>query len=57
MDSFRVEMSEQTAENNFFFLSGFSFTTIMNHRTAGEEGGCFFNSSLPLPPASQTLKH
>ena len=38
----------------FFFLSGISFT---NHKTAGEGGGHFFNSSLPLPPASQTLRH
>ena len=28
-----------------------------NHRTAGEEGGHFFNSSLPLPPAPQILRH
>ena len=44
----------------FFFLSGFSFTTIQpftNHRTEGEGGGHFFDSSLPLPPVSQTLKH
>ena len=28
-----------------------------NHRTAGEGGGHFFNSLLPLPPASQTVRH
>ena len=28
-----------------------------NHRTAREGGGHFFNSSIPLPPASQTLRH
>ena len=28
-----------------------------NHPTAGEGGGHFLNSSLPLPPASQTLRH
>ena len=28
-----------------------------NHRTAGEVGGHFFNSLLPLRPASQTLRH
>ena len=28
-----------------------------NDRTAGEGRGHFFNSSLPLPPASQTLRH
>ena len=33
--------------------------TFTNHRTAGEGGGGghFFKSSLPLPPASQTLRH
>ena len=35
------------------FLSR-SFTI---HRTSGKGGGCFFNSSLPLPPASQTPRH
>ena len=35
------------------FLSR-SFTI---HRTAGKGGGYFFNSSLPLPPASQTPRH
>ena len=41
----------------FFFYLGFLSRTFSNHRTAGEEGGHFFNSSLPLPPASQTLRH
>ena len=43
----------------FFFFSYLDFLsrTFTNHRTAGEGGGHFFNSSLPLPPASQTLKH
>ena len=40
----------------FFFLS-FLSRTFMNHRTASEEGGHFFNPSLPLPPTSQTLRH
>ena len=31
-----------------------SFT---NHRTAGEEAGHFFYTSLPLPPASQALRN
>ena len=31
--------------------------TFTNHRTTGEGGGHFFNSSLPLSPASQTLNH
>ena len=42
-------------KKKFFFLSGFSFTNI--HRTAGEGGGYLLDSSLPLPPASQTLRH
>ena len=29
----------------------------INHRTAGEGEEYFFNSSLPLPPTSQTLRH
>ena len=41
----------------FFFLSGFFFTNIMIHRAAGERVGYFFNSSLPLPHALQTLRH
>ena len=28
----------------------------MIHRAAGEEKGYFLNSSVPVPPASQTLK-
>ena len=38
----------------FFFYLGFLSRTFTNHRTAGEEGGHFFNSSLLLPPASQS---
>ena len=43
----------------FFFFSylGFLSRTFTIHRTAGEGGGYLFNSSLPLPPASQTLRH
>ena len=41
----------------FFFYLGFLSRTFTNHRTAGEGGGHFFNFSLPLPPASQTLTH
>ena len=36
---------------------GFLSQTFSNHRTAGEGEGHFFNSSIPLPPASQTLRH
>ena len=39
------------------FYLGFLSRIFTNHRTAGEGGGHFFNSSLPLPPASQTLRH
>ena len=45
---------------SFFFnflgkqIHDFFFT---NHRTAWEGGGHFFNSSLPLPPASHILRH
>ena len=38
-----------------FFLCGISLTN--NHRTAREGREHFINSSLPLPPASQTLRH
>ena len=41
----------------FFFYLGFLSRTSTNHRTAGEGGGYFFNSSLPLPPTSQTPRH
>ena len=41
----------------FFFYLGFVSRTFMNHRTAREEGGHSINSPLPLPPASQTLRH
>ena len=36
----------------FFFYSGFLSRPFTNHRTAGEGCGHFFNSSVPLPPAS-----
>ena len=43
----------------YFFVSclGFLSQPFTNHRTVGEGGGHFFNSSLPLPLASQTLRH
>ena len=42
-----------------FFQSGFSFTAIHESQDCmgRERGGHFFNSSLLLPPASQTLRH
>ena len=41
----------------FFFYLGFLSRTFTIHGTAGEGGGYLFNSSLPLPPASQTLRY
>ena len=41
----------------FFFYLGFLSRTFTIHGTAGEGGGYLFNSSLPLPPASQALRH
>ena len=43
--------------DNYFLYLGFLSRTFKNHRTAGEGGGYFFNSSPPLTPASQTLRH
>ena len=40
-----------------FFYLRFLSRAFTNHRTAGEGGGHSFNSSLPLPLASQTLRH
>ena len=37
-----------------FFLCGFLLRTFMLHRTAGKGRDYYFNSSLPLPPASDT---
>ena len=42
---------------SLFFYPGFLSWTFTIHRTAGEGGGYFFKSSLPLPRASQTLTH
>ena len=41
----------------FFFYLGFLSRTFAIHGAAGEGGGYLFNSSLPLPPASRTLRH
>ena len=41
-----------------FFLSGFSFTTIHKSQDCRGRGRAFlFISSIPLPPASETLRH
>ena len=39
-----------------FFYVGFLSPALMIHRAVGEGGGYFFNSSVPLPSASQTLR-
>ena len=41
----------------YFFYLGFVSRTLKNHRTAREGIGHSINSSLPLPPASQKLRH
>ena len=46
-----------SAKFSFFFYLGFLSQTFTIRRKAGEWGGYFFNSPLPLPPASQTLRH
>ena len=46
-----------SAFSNEFFCLGFLSQAFTNRRTAEEGGGQFFNSSLPLPPASHTLRH
>ena len=45
------------SKSTFFSIWVFLSRTFTNHRTPGEGGGHFFNSSLPLPPTSQTLRH
>ena len=42
----------------YFFLYGFFFSQkFVIHRTTGEGGGYFYNSSLLFPPTSQTPIH
>ena len=41
----------------FFFYMGFLSRTFTIYETAGKGGGYLFNSSLQLPPASETLRH
>ena len=47
---------KEVKRRRFFFYLGFLSRIFTIHRTAGEEEG-YFNSSQPLPPASQTLAH
>ena len=41
----------------YIFYLGFLSQTFTNHRTAGEGGGLFLISLLPLSPASRTIRH
>ena len=50
-------LQSQVFRISFFCLGFLSQITFTNHRTAGEEGGHIWNSSLPLPSPSQTLRH
>ena len=52
-----VECGKKVLFFFFFFYQGFLSQPFTNHQTTGEGGGHFCNSSLPLPPASQTLRH
>ena len=53
----RIHSSNCAYGATLFFLSGYLLRTFMIHRTAGEGEGYLFNTSLQLPPASQTLRH
>ena len=44
-------------QKKIFFFSGFCFTTIHESQDCRGIGGHLFNSSLPLPPASQAFTH
>ena len=45
----------EKSQSMFFFLSGFSFMNICESQDC--IGSHFLNSSLPLSPVSQTLRH
>ena len=49
--------SDSVRDRDFFFYLCFLSRTFTINRTARERGGYIFNSSLPLPPASQALRH
>lgn len=57
----RSNWSRQTQHNTYyiepFFYLDFLLRSFTNHRIAGERRGHFFNSSLPLPSASQIFRH
>ena len=54
---FDINQFNQSMEISFFFHLDFLSQPFTNHKTAGEGEGHFFSPSLPLPPASQTLRH
>ena len=41
----------------FFFYLVFLSQVFLIHKRAGKQGSYLFSSSVPLPPASQTLRH
>ena len=47
----------QMCIGGFFFYLDFLSVTLAIQRAAGKVGGYFFNSSLPLPFASQTFRY
>ena len=51
------EVEKNAVAEGFFFYLDFVSRRFTNHRTAREKGGHSINSSLPLPPASQTFRH
>ena len=55
----RLNIRQQLTESCYviFFYLGFLSRIFTIQRTAWEWGGYLFNSSLPLLPASQTLRH
>ena len=53
----QVPTSKLLSGSSFFFYLGFPSRTFTIHIAAGEWGGYLFNSSLTLPPASQTLRN
>ena len=53
---FNFQFSLTRRDTQGHLLSSFLSGTFMNHRSAGEGAGYFFNSSL-LRPASRTLRH
>ena len=54
-DTINVIMTTKFNGNIYLFYLVFFSPTFTNHRAAGEGGGHFCNSSLPLPAASQTI--